>query len=62
MIVTVVSSNALPLGDLAGAQAVSFRPPAGSDTFARIVQVLGTDAEEYLSEIDESYDTRATAT
>jgi len=64
-IVTVVSSNALPLPARAfrlvhNGRLVLDLPPA-SDTFARIVQVLGTDAEEYLSEIDESYDTaRAT--
>ncbi|HEX9500205.1 MAG TPA: DNA mismatch repair endonuclease MutL, partial [Thermoanaerobaculia bacterium] len=60
-IVTVVSSYALPLPSRAFRLAHNGRlvldlPPA-ANTFARIVQVLGTDAEEFLSEIDESYDT-----
>jgi DNA mismatch repair protein MutL len=60
-IVTVVSSYALPLPARAFRLVHNGRLvldlPSASDTFARIVQVLGTDAEEYLSEIDESHDT-----
>jgi DNA mismatch repair protein MutL len=60
-IVTVVSSYALPLPSRAfrlvhNGRLVLDLPPA-ADTFARIVQVLGTDSQEFLSEIDESYDT-----
>ncbi|MDQ6799226.1 MAG: DNA mismatch repair endonuclease MutL [Acidobacteriota bacterium] len=60
-IVTVVSSYALPLPSRAfrlvhnGRLALDL-PPALT-TLARIVQILGTDAQEFLSEIDESYDT-----
>ena len=60
-IVTVVSSYALPLPSRAfrvvhNGRLVLDLPPA-ADTFSRIVQVLGTDSQEFLSEIDESYDT-----
>ncbi|PYQ47343.1 MAG: DNA mismatch repair endonuclease MutL, partial [Acidobacteria bacterium] len=56
-IVTVVSSYALPLPSLAfrlihNGRLVLDLPPA-PDTLSRIIQVLGTDAEAYLSEIDE---------
>ena len=58
-IVTVVSSYALPLPSRAfrlvhnGRLALDL-PPA-PDVLSRIVQVLGTDAEAVLSEIDESH-------
>jgi len=57
-IVTVVSSYALPLHALAfrlvhNNRLVLDLPPA-PDTLSRIIQVLGTDAEATLSEIDEA--------
>ena len=61
-IVTVVSSYALPLPSRAfrlqhnGRLALDL-PPALS-LRDRVVQVLGSDAEPYLSEIDESYDSK----
>ena len=61
-IVTVVSSYALPLPSRAfrlqhnGRLALDL-PPALSLS-DRVVQVLGSDAEPYLSEIDESYDSK----
>jgi DNA mismatch repair protein MutL len=64
-IVSVVSSYALPLPSRAfrlvhNGRLVLDLPPA-ADIFNRIVQVLGNNAEEYLAEIEERYDTtRAT--
>src|SRR5436189_2284832 len=64
-IVTVVSSYALPLPALAfrlehNGRVVLDLPPAPSMR-ERTVQVIGSSAEEYLEEIEESYDTtRAT--
>src|SRR5438132_3059672 len=61
-IVTVVASYALPLPSRAfrvehnGRLALDL-PPALSLS-DRVVQVLGSDAEPYLSEIDESYDSK----
>jgi len=60
-IVTVVSSYALPLPSRAfrlqhNGRIVLDLPPAPS-LRDRVIQVLGNDAEPYLSEIDEAYDT-----
>src|SRR5262249_15444417 len=60
-IVTVVSSYALPLPSRAfrlqhNGRVVLDLPPAAS-LRDRAIQVIGTDCEPYLAEIDEAYDT-----